>query len=348
LTAVGSVELVRAYFECVRCSSSGYPLDERLGAEGSASQEAERLLCLAGSSWSFEVAAQRLQEFLGWTDTLRQTCYRRGRQMESWRESQPLANESFRDATGEVEFETDGTCVNTQKGWREMRLGIFCKRQRGEAASAANWDKRSLPRPHVRVAFAAIESSRRFGRRWKGWARRLGILDTSRVSVLADGAAWIWEEQIKHLRGATGVLDVYHAFEHVSQTASAIYGEATHEASQWTERARQALLEEGWPGIERQLLETRRQLRSARKRKALQGLWNYLEPHSDHLHYPKRLSEGRTIGSGLVEGGCKQIIGRRLKQTGARWRVSHLGPMATLCCTANGPQWDIYWTTGKT
>jgi hypothetical protein len=335
----------------VPCQSSGYPLDQRLGAEGSASEEAERLLCLAGSSWSFEVAAQRLQEFLGWTrcsDTLRQTCYRRGRQIEQWRESQPTAHEAFREATGDVEFETDGTCVNTQKGWREMRLAIFCKRQRGGAASVANWDKRRLPPPHARVAFAAIEPAKRFGRRWKSYARRLGILDTSRVTVLADGAAWIWEEKIKHLRGSSGVLDAYHAFEHLSQTAGALYGERTVEASQWTDQGRQALLEEGWSGIERHLSETRRQSKSIKKRAVLQKLWNYLQPHADHLNYPTRLAEGRTIGSGLVEGGCKQIVGRRLKQTGARWRVANINAMATLCCAASSSQWDVYWTTAKT
>jgi hypothetical protein len=114
------------------------------------------------------------------------------------------------------------------------------------------------------------------------------------------------------------------------------------------DQARRALLQEGWPGMERQILETRRELRSVRKRTALQKLWNYLEPHAHHLPYPTRLAQGRTIGSGLVEGGCKHIIGRRLKQTGARWRVTYINAMAAVCCAANSPQWDNYWTTAKT
>ena len=43
----------------------------------------------------------------------------------------------------------------------------------------------------------------------------------------------------------------------------------------------------------------------------------YFEPHTEHSAYAERLTEGRSIGSGLVEGSCKQVIGRRLKQTGA-------------------------------
>jgi hypothetical protein len=45
----------------------------------------------------------------------------------------------------------------------------------------------------------------------------------------------------------------------------------------------------------------------------------------------------------LVEGSCKQVIGRRLKQTGARWRIRRANRMATLCCTLHGDTWKPYW-----
>ena len=108
-------------------------------------------------------------------------------------------------------------------------------------------------------------------------------------------------------------------------------------------RSKHHLLSEGWTGIERHLQATRGQLRSPKKRQRLQKLENYLSPHADHLHYRERLAEGRTIGSGLVEGGCKQIIGRRLKQTGARWSRPNVTRMATLCCTSYSDHWQPYW-----
>ena len=49
------------------------------------------------------------------------------------------------------------------------------------------------------------------------------------------------------------------------------------------------------------------------------------------------------IGSGLVEGACKPAIGRRLKQTGARWKVRRVERMATLCSVQASDQWDTYW-----
>jgi len=340
------VKLSRAYVECVGCGEAGCPLDERLGIEGSASREAERLMCLVSTGWGFALASQRLKDLLGWTcsgNTLRQTCYRRGVQMAQWRESQPEALSHFRHAQGDVEFETDGTCINTTAGWKEMRLGIFAKRHRGQPATIENWDQRALPRPHARLALAAMESSRRFGRRWRPCARRLGIFDASQLTVLGDGAKWIWEEKIKHLRGSEGVLDVFHALEHVHRTSEALFGERNPAAATWADQAKDALLRGGWRGIDEHLSQTRAETRSPRKRKMLQKLVNYLAPHADHLNYPERMAAGRTIGSGLVEGGCKQIIGRRLKQTGARWRPKNANHMATLCSTAYSDHWDTFW-----
>ena len=69
----------------------------------------------------------------------------------------------------------------------------------------------------------------------------------------------------------------------------------------------------------------------------------YFEPHEDHTGYAERLRSGRSIGSGLVEGACKQVIGRRLKQTGARWKVRRVERIATLCAIQASDQWDAYW-----
>jgi hypothetical protein len=80
-------------------------------------------------------------------------------------------------------------------------------------------------------------------------------------------------------------------------------------------------------------------------RKALEGLREYLGHHVSHLHYAQRLAEGRSIGSGQVEGACKNLIGRRLKQTGARWRVRRVNRMASLCCLIYSHAWKPYWNT---
>lgn len=71
-----------------------------------------------------------------------------------------------------------------------------------------------------------------------------------------------------------------------------------------------------------------------------------LGKHAEYLNYAQRLAEGRAIGSGQVEGACKHMIGRRLKQTGARWRVRRVNRMANLCAVMYSNHWDAYWTAG--
>jgi hypothetical protein len=345
MTAAGLVRVRRIYFRCSRCTRGGYALDERLGIEGRYSPDARRLICLAGGSWSYDVAAERLGEMCGVVvsdTTVRELCQAEGAQMAVWQRTAPEVRTQFEEAKGDVEFGTDGTMVNTTEGWQEMKLGLFAKRPRGPAATPEEWDDRELPAPQARVGFAAIEASDRFGTRWDQWAARLGVKDRSTITVLADGAKWIWEEARQNLIGSAGVLDIYHALEHVSDTAKTLFGDGSAAARDWTDMARKTLLARGWTGIDEHLQQTCLG-KAPTHRKALQGLRDYLGNHVSHLHYSQRLAEGRSIGSGQVEGACKNMIGRRLKQTGARWRVRRVNRMANLCCLVYSHGWKSYW-----
>ena len=336
----------RVYFVCRQCRLGTHPLDERLGVQGSISPQAQRLLCLAGASWSFDAATKHVKELCGLLvadNTIREVCQRQATQMARWQREDARAHEPFRQAAGEIEFTTDGTMVNTWEGWREMRLGIFAKRRRAKPAEPEQWNQRTLPPTTARVAFAAIEKSVRFGTRWGRWARRLNIRDTSQVSVLADGARWIWEEASMHLAGASEVLDIYHALERVGQTAKALYGEGTDAAASWREASQAKLLAGGWPALREHLVQTKAVTRKRSALKTLKQLGGYLGRQPEHLCYARRLAEGRSIGSGQAEGACKHMIGRRLKQTGARWRVQRVNRMASLCCLIYSDHWDTYW-----
>jgi hypothetical protein len=234
--------------------------------------------------------------------------------------------------------------VNTTEGWREMKLGIFSKRERAKPAAPSEWGDRKLPRPNTCVAFAAIEASNQFGARWKAWAKRLEIRDTSALTVLADGAKWIWEEARLNLVGSIGVLDIYHALEAVSDTSKTLFGEGTPEADSWTSLLRTTILERGWEGFDECWQQTRSRFpETSPQSAALTELRNYLGNHVSHMNYAKRLMEGRSIGSGQIEGACKNLIGRRLKQTAARWRVRRLNRMAGLCSIMYSKQWNEYW-----
>ena len=193
------------------------------------------------------------------------------------------------------------------------------------------------------MLFGGIETAEHFGPRIRRWAGRLGLRDPARVTVLADGAEWIWNQAAAQLPGAAGLLDIYHACEHLSACGQKLYGEGTDEARAWLDQARAALLASGWPALAERTGALRRVVRSPAKRRALDEVDGYFYRQREHLGYAGRLGRGQSIGSGLVEGSCKQVIGRRLKQTGARWRVRRANRMATLCCTFHGDTWAAYW-----
>ena len=324
------------YLVCPACQTSHHPLDDRLGVGGFVSPQAQRLLCLAGASWSFDRASSNLKEFCGLVacdNTIRAVCHEHGGAMRIWQRDDPCAQAAFRAAGGDVEFQTDGTMVNTTDGWREMRLSIFAKRHRGEPIhTTRRWQRRDLPKPHVQVIQAAIRTGEQLGAGWWRMAVRLGLSDTGQITALADGAKWIWNQLAEHLPGVVGVLDIYHACEHLWGAAHAHFGEGRAEAGAWVARRRETLLRGGASALLKELTGA-----------AWAGLRGYFEPHVDHTGYAERLRSGQSIGSGLVEGACKQVVGRRLKQTGARWKVRRVERMATLCAVHASDQWNSYW-----
>jgi hypothetical protein len=347
LTISGVVQLQRRYLRCPAGCGGLFPLDERLGIRSYASWQAQRLLCLAAGSWSYDQAARHVHEFCGLRvsdTTIRGIAQAQGGHMRQWQQQDPAAVAAFRQARGDAEFATDGTSVNTTQGWREMRVGVFAKRPRGRAQTVARWEERQLPAPAARVAFAGLRRADSFGGQWRHWASRLGLQQTKDLTVLADGARWIWKQVDRHLPGAQGVLDIYHASAHLHQSAAVLHGEQTQAAHRWVESRRRWLLKGGVAALVPILAEERRRLRSPRHRASLDHLVDYLRPHRDHTDYRARLRNGQTIGSGIVEGACKTVIGRRLKQTGARWRVRRVEKMAALSCLLYGQQWDAYWS----
>ena len=193
------------------------------------SPQAQRLFCLLGADHSFEHSARLLREVAGLCvsdNTVRKLCDEHGRKMRAWQREDSEAVQAFRQAQGEVEFQTDGTCVNTTGGWREMRLSIFAKRPRGEPVlDLEAWDEQRLPEPTARFATASIRTSTALGPQWRRTARRLGVTSTCELSVLADGAKWIWNQVHKNLPGTVLVLDVYHASEHLHDAALAGQGD---------------------------------------------------------------------------------------------------------------------------
>lgn len=346
MTALGKVVLWRVYFACRACGLGGYFADRLVGLEGFLTRQATRLICLLGGRNSFAVAEHLLSECCGWSvsdERVRRACEAESARIAEFRANSPAVPAAFA-AAGDVEFQTDAAKVNTTGGWRDMKIGIFARRERGEPATPADWDKRHLPAPATRTAFAAIEAVDDFAPRWGQWAARLGIRDLTSITVLGDGAEWIWNAAAREFGGCHQVLDIYHAAEHIAAASRRRFGEGVA-ATAWLDRGRGLLLSDGWAGLCDHLGQTLASDNGAEGRAALDELTSYFAVHTERLNYCHRLYTGQSIGSGMVEGAAKNLIGRRLKQTGARWQVENVNDMGELCCLTYSDHWDLYWAS---
>ena len=346
MTAVGTVILRRVNLVCIRCRDSVCPLDGRLGLTQYLSPQAERLCCLAGGSWSFDRAQEHLKSFCGLSvsdEHIRQVTQRCAQRIATFAATAPEPVAAFVEAKGDVEFETDAVKVNTVDGWRDAKIGIFVKRPRGQAAEPADWATRRLPKPTARFACAAIEESTVFASRWVPMATRLGIDPlSSDLTVLGDGAEWIWNRAGEAFPKARGILDIFHAAEKIADTAKVLVSDPTQVKEQ-RERGRSMLLSDGYTGLTDWVGEVLGQSVPGGDGAALGEMMNYFAGHKDRLNYTLRLRRGQSIGSGLVEGAAKNMIGKRLKANNARWCEANVNKMGSVCSAMYSEYWDDYW-----
>lgn len=341
--------MTRRYYACGYCRTAQVPWDAWAGvAKGDhLTAGARRLAVLAGSSWSFDVASDRLQEFCGLRisdQTIRRVTEATGAAASGWQERSAEATSAYREASGHSEFYTDGTCVNTTAGWREMRLGIFAKRPAGAVATPAQWADRVLPEPEARVAFGGLIACDAFGVQWSVMADRLGLARGRGVSCLGDGAKWIWRQVAEHLPDSECVVDVFHVSEHLHECGRVLHGDQTEAARAWGDDRLLALIADGPMQTLSGLEEQKQAAGSPKGQQAMEAVIGYLKPNIDGLWYADRLRRGLPIGSGMVEGACKNVIGRRMKNNSARWKPEHADQMAALLCLQYSTnQWEAFW-----
>jgi hypothetical protein len=337
MTAVGAVRLEREHTHCPACAEVGFVADARLGVNGYLTTRAQRMACLAGLNDPFRKAEVLLHELAGWSvdaETVRRRAHAAAGRAARTRDRRRGVPAAFAAATGDHEVHIDAGKVNTPDGWRDVKVAVFAARARGPAAAPGEYEQRDLPVPGARGVVAAVEEVGAFGPRCRAEADRLGVTDTARVSVLGDGAEWVWNLAGARFAGAAQVLDFYHAAEYLAKA-----GRASDEIglASWLGRAKGQLVGDGYAGA----CEALGALPggAAEVGEAL----NYLAGHRDRLQYAVRLRRGQAIGSGLVEGTIKQRVNLRLKRTGARWLPGGVGPFVEMLAMSETPEWNEYW-----
>jgi hypothetical protein len=305
------------------------------------------MACLAGVNDPFRKAEQLLAELAGWSqdaETLRRNCHAEAAKAAATRSERTELPQAFEQASGDRELHIDAGKVNTLEGWRDVKVAVFACRERGPSVSSEDISQRDLPAPSVRSVIAAVEEAEAFGIRCQGEAKRLHLTDPAAVSVLGDGAEWIWNLADARFGGAKQLLDIYHAVEHVAVIGRAAVGDG-EELKRWLETARRQLIGDGYAGVCEIVAAPQADAEAQRRVSEVAGdVLNYFAAHRDRLGYAVRLHRGQSIGSGLVEGTIKELVNLRLKRTGARWQATRVGRFVELLALSRNAEWHEYWT----
>ena len=347
VTAVGKIVLARDYRVCRGCDDAGFPADAVLGLGGFVTRRALRLICHVGASDSFDRGERTLRELMGWSVDAETVRRLRHAEAAKCRENEAERREvarKFKEAAGDREVQIDAGKVNTDTGWRDVKVVSFAVRVPGPPSTSEDDEQRALPKPSARRVSAAIETAEDFGRRCLAEAGRLGLSGATSLTVLGDGAEWIWNIAAERFPEADQNLDVYHATEYLSDLARAGFGGDGPAVKAWSKSAQERLVADGWAGV---CEFVNASVETVRDRTAFEAAYpkvaNYLTGHRDRMNYASRLRQGRSIGSGMIEGTIKQMLGRRLKQTGARRKTKHVAPFVELVALDGGPEWESYW-----
>lgn len=354
-TILGSARMRRSRYVCPVCGLVRYPADEALGVAGTGfSPGTRRMMARMGAKQSFAESAEDLEVLADLkvdAKDVERVAESTGDVVDEWMTHQgavarlmPPEHEEIEtcyvsfDGTGvpmraEELTQTRGKAPDGKAKTREVKLGcVFTQ-------TGLDDKGRPVRDPASTTYVGAIEKSVEFGHRIHAEAMRRGMAGAKRVVVITDGAAYNRTIINEHFPHAIRILDLYHAREHLAEfmkdTARRALDGAEHIASR-------ALLDTGQ--IE-PLLERMQALvpRSGPRRKQGMKQIQYFRTNAHAMRYAEFREMGLFVGSGVIEAGCRTLIGQRLKRSGMFWSVKGANDIIALrCCFASG-RFEQFW-----
>jgi hypothetical protein len=160
---------------------------------------------------------------------------------------------------------------------------------------------------------------------------------------LMDGDHHLWSLQQKHLPDAVEIIDIFHVMEKLWLAAHCFHPEASLEAEGWVRRHLAMLLENKVDSV-RGLLqrEINKAMLNSTKLKHLMTVRNYFSNNRLRMQYGTYLAAGYPIGSGVIEGACKHVIGDRMCGTGMTWEMEGAQRMLDLRVTKLNNEWGQF------
>ena len=156
---------------------------------------------------------------------------------------------------------------------------------------------------------------------------------------------WIWNLADQHFPGAIQIVDLYHAREHLWKVAAWLHPNEPAAKKLWMTPLKDLLDEGKIEPLVARLREIAAEQCIAQPKLSEEILTeaDYFKTNIDRMRYPEFRAKGLFVGSGVIEAGCKSVIGSRLKQSGMFWTVRGANHITALrCCRLNG-RFEDYW-----
>ena len=363
MTILGRVSYRRSMYKCSVCVRRRYPGDEELDVLGTTrSPGLRRMMARAGSQSTFKEGSEDLKVYAGIkvsAKDVERVAEVIGQDMEVWssQERKQILSQSQTpprlrpvDKTIPILYVCyDGTGVPMTRAELVGRKG---KQQGGSARTReaklgcvftqTTTDEKGFPvrDPESTSFVGAIESSDEFGWRIYVEAVRRGLYDAEQVVVIGDAAEWIRTIKEEHFPEALQIVDLYHARQHVSDLCKHLSGSDQSKIVRlrtrwWT------WLDDG--KVERIVQEANQRLSSSSELKKAKTEIKFLSRHKDFMRYAHFRKQGLFVGSGVMEAGCKTLIGLRLKRSGMEWSFRGANAVITLRCVLKSGRLQEYW-----
>ncbi len=350
----GSFPLVRDYYYHEDKKQGHYPADAALGLEGAKTPALARLVCLEGADESsYQKAENHLRETGGIQVSARQIqrlVQEVGPVAQSWQEREAQVPEPESKAVPVMYVSADASGVPMRKEELEGRAG---KQSDGSAKTRMPYlgcvftqhkrDEEGHPmRDHESTTYvSSFGSIDEFGPILRQEAIRRGLALAMQVVFLIDGAIGLAKMGLDCFRGAIQIVDFYHALEHAGHVLVALLGSKEH--TEYKARLRRWAKQLLQDKVEKLIAQVRKECAGTSRSEAVEKELAYFVNNVERMQYGTYRRQGFFIGSGVVEAGCKTVIGSRCKQSGMFWSEPGAENVLALRCVQASRRLDQFW-----
>lgn len=373
----GKIVMERAYY-WLKGQGGLCPLDEKLNLpEDSYSYLLEEWATLLGVRQAFNKVGDLLKRILGldlWNEPIRTTMAAASRKVDEFYDGRPTPEAETEGEVLVVAVDCKGVPVikeepakprkRLKKGEKPGKKKMstvtavytvdrhertvddvvkeVLETDKGEDGKKDGKEKR--PRPKNKIVRATMEGKEKAFEKLEREVKRRDPEQEKERVALVDGEKKLRKLIDACLVGFTIILDLFHVLEYLWEAAHVFHKEGSEEAEGWVRSNLRLLLTGQVSCIVADLKAAlERQGWSPSKRCALRKVVTYLENGKEYMKYDVYLAKGYPIGSGVIEGACRNLVKDRMELAGMRWTIDGAQAVLQMRSTDVNGLWEEFW-----